>query len=81
MRIELKEFKDEKGEINLALLNLIDPIDDDSKNETNWKILDAYILKYVESRNHNIYKHIRSDSLSAIITFNIDEIESHFSDI
>jgi len=72
MNAELKEFKDQNGRVFIAVIWIIIPLSDIlARNDARVR-LNNYISSYVDNRGHNVYLHTERDTVSAIITFDLD---------
>ncbi|HBG71760.1 MAG: hypothetical protein A2W93_06385 [Bacteroidetes bacterium GWF2_43_63] len=72
MNAELKEFRDQNGRVFIAVFwVIIPPFDILMMNDARIR-LNNYISSYVGNRGHNIYLHKEKDTVSAIITFDLN---------
>lgn len=73
MNAELKEFKDNKDRVFIAVIWIIVPPSDILAMNAARIRLNNYISSYVGDRVHNVYLHKEKDTVSAIITFDLDK--------
>jgi hypothetical protein len=72
MNAELKEFTDRNGNLIMAVIWVIAaPFNVATMNNARVR-LNTYISNYVGTRGHNIYMHTENDTVSAIITFDLN---------
>jgi hypothetical protein len=72
MKAELKEFSDKNGQVVLAVIWVIAiPFNVAQMNMARMKLND-FISNYIGSRTHNVYLHTEKDTVSAIITFDLN---------
>lgn len=75
MKAELKEFKDKNGNVVIAVIWVIPiPFNVAQMNVARIKLND-FISNYVGSRMHSVYLHTEKDTVSAIITFDLNNYE------
>jgi hypothetical protein len=73
MKAELKEFKDQNGNVVMAVIWIIvPPFDYTAMNAARIKLND-FISQYVGHNGHNVYQHTEKDTVSAIISFDLDK--------
>lgn len=73
MKAELKEFKDANGTVFIAVVWVIAiPFDVAQMNLARIKLND-FMSNYIGSRRYNAYMHTENDTVSAIITFDLDK--------
>jgi hypothetical protein len=73
MKAELKEFKDQNNNVVMAVIwVIVRPLDYPAMNTARIKLND-YLSTYVRHRGHNVYMHTERDSVSAIISFDLDK--------
>jgi hypothetical protein len=72
MKAELKEFTDKNGTVVIAVVWVIAiPFNVAQMNVARMKLND-FISNYVGTRGHNVYMHTEKDTVSAIITFDLN---------
>jgi hypothetical protein len=72
MNAELKEFFDKNGNIVVAVIWVTAyPFNVNQMNLARVKLND-FISNYVGNRGHNVYMHTENDTVSATITFDLN---------
>lgn len=75
MKAELKEFTDKTGNVVIAVIWVIAiPSNVAQMNVARMKLND-FISNYVGSRQHSIYLQTEKDTVSAIITFDLNNYD------
>jgi hypothetical protein len=74
MNAELKEFLDANGNVCIAIIWVTAlPFNNNQMNLARGS-LNNYISNYVGNRGHNIYMHTQNDTVSAVITFDLNNL-------
>ncbi len=81
MKAELKEFKDGNDKLVMAVIWIIVPPYDYAAMNTSRIKINDFISQYVGHRGHNVYMHTEKDTVSAIITFDLDNYQGQTLDL
>lgn len=73
MQAELKEFKDSNQNVVMAVIWIMVPPFDSRQMIMARNKLNEFISNYVGNRSHNVYMHTEKDTVSAIISFELDK--------
>jgi hypothetical protein len=72
MNAQLQEIKDGNGNTYIAVIGVIvAPADVAAMNYARVRLND-FITNYVGKRLHNVYMHTENDTVSAVITFDLN---------
>ncbi len=72
MRAELKEFKDTAGKVFIAVIWVhADHTNPAEMNEAQVRLIN-YLSTYIGRRGHNLYIHTEMDTVSAIVSIDLN---------
>ena len=81
MQAQIKEFKNQNGVVVMTVIWVSANHTNVAEMNTARVKLNNYISTYVGSRGHNVYMHTENDTVSATITFDLNNYQGETIDI
>lgn len=77
MKAEIKEVNDANGNVMLAVVWIIAPdLNENTMNAARQKLAEV-LDRYIGNNCHNRYMHTEKDTVSAVVTFNLENANGY----